>query len=474
MNKIFKYGMSGIAAIAVVAISMLASSCSNDEPAFSTESGSITFTTSTQIGDASSRVTYEQVAGKMKVRWNAGDVVELLKNDTQSTKLAEFTVDRLDDTYAYFKCTKVIDGADLTNVTGMFRYKPSGEGYIQTANGSVSGGSQGTAHLEFANTIESSVINNVNLTTTSPELKFNNTTAVFRVKFKPTKDMASGATIRMYGSSLWGGGVGTTLKLNFNANKGDIVTAYIPASKGTVTGVLGFIVVANDKKSILFDYARVVIGSYTIGREYTADLSNVTPYVNYDANGHGYVNLAGENWSTMNIGATDIVGEASYGYYFQWGATSKKTHPSSVYVKTDDLLSGQAYKLSTDEDAAKDAWGENWSMPTFDQCSKLAGCNWNWCTDLYCYVVYENADGPLLLIPAAGYKDNSGNLIGVGSIVDFWTSTGYTGDYAYCMTNDDANTAKTPTTDNNEKVSHTYRNYYLPIRPVYVGPTSSN
>ena len=59
-RKKYKY-KSSITAFAAVALSLFATSCSNDEPIESNGDGAITFTTPTQIGGPTSRVTYEQL-----------------------------------------------------------------------------------------------------------------------------------------------------------------------------------------------------------------------------------------------------------------------------------------------------------------------------------------------------------------------------------------------------------------------------
>ena len=272
------------------------------------------------------------------------------------------------------------------------------------------------------------------------------------------------------------------LAIYFTKNDTNPYTFYVAVPEGQVTLVFG-IGILNNNGYPVYENTRIISKKYFKGQEYTTDYpnqkytSNVTFVSSENGKSHGYINFGdGTKWATMNIGATDFVGEGSYGYYFQWGTTSKRTQPSSMNVSLDDLTRNDIKNLSEDEDAARDAWGTEWCMPTEAQCRELGGTDyqWKWCSDLNCYVVYKNVSGPLLLIPAAGYKDKDGNLLGVGSIADYWTLTGYTGLDAYCMTISNVNTDETATNKVNESLTSFARDNYLPIRPVYVGTTPSN
>ena len=142
------------AAMAALGFSMFATSCSNDEPALPTEPGEITFTAPAEIESASSRVSYEQMSGKIKVTWDPKDIVKLFPDEKSTDPIATFRVESVINNTATFKCIEVASNAELNNVNGVFRYAPTGEGLIQTKNGSTAEGNKlGTAHLQYANTI---------------------------------------------------------------------------------------------------------------------------------------------------------------------------------------------------------------------------------------------------------------------------------------------------------------------------------
>ena len=476
MNKVYKCAIRGTATIVAVMLSMFAISCSNDEPAFPTEPGAITFTAPAEIESASSRVSYTQIPGSIKVEWKTDDEVDLISKDGKT--LAKFAVTDISGSTATFTCTKVIDNANLENVTGVFRYVSSGEAVTyQTENGVFvknagdNSSTQGTQHLQFANVIESQEIEGRDLTKQGNSIIFKNSTAIFRVVFKLSKDMESGTTIRIYGSSLWGSnGFGTTMDLNFKVTAGTPIVAYIPVPAGKVSGVLGFRV-SKDNKTI-FEYARTAKMSYVAGNEYTANLSNVTQYVQYDENGRGYVNLAGTNWATMNIGATDIIGDSSHGGYFKWGSKEafdpqspeSESSQAALYNISDLVKSDN--DLPSDDDIAHIEWEGNWYMPTKKQCDDLLNqCYWSWDEEINCYVVSSKDGDSLILLHATSYYNGS-SLYNVTNDypADYWTSTVSTGNEAYCMQ------LTSTSTFNSDLDAPLSRDCACPIRAVYVEP----
>ena len=58
-------------------------------------------------------------------------------------------------------------------------------------------------------------------------------------------------------------------------------------------------------------------------------------------NGHEYVEINGLKWATMNIGATEVTGENSYGDYFMWGAVEK------AYSSVDVAKTSGAFTFGT-------------------------------------------------------------------------------------------------------------------------------
>ena len=485
MKQIHNVRIGCTVVVTVLVLSIFFSSCSNDEPTMPSADGIITFTTPTEIGEATSRVTYKQEEGtnpgdtRIKVAWEPHDVVGLL--DNKNNVLAKFEAIDVNGSKATFKCIEVDESIDFENVTGTLQYMPSaqdGDGYTQEANAS-------TAHLVYANNIVAT-LGDENLKN-NPKLIFKNNTAIFRVIIPSSYNITEGSTLRIFGPSNWNGSDGTKgvkLKIGFTKNDNEPYTLYVAVPKGQVNMVLG-IGILNTNNSPLYEYRRFMKKNYEPGVEYTADLrtykSNVTLVESKYDTLHGFVDLglpSGTLWATMNIGATDFVGEGSYGDYYQWGTTSDKDQPSKIYVSVNDIVSNKVQNLATKEDAAYDSWGPNWCMPTEDQCKELIeNCTWNWCEYLNCYVVYKtsdenNEDRPLLLLPASGYKDNSGSLYGEGSIVDYWTSTASPNGNVYSMTNFYAEpNSSTPTIHSKIVEGSSSPDNAYPIRPVLKSTT---
>ena len=471
--------------MSAVALSILATSCSNDEPAFPTEPGEIYFTAPAEIASASSRVSYVQDGDtKLKVRWEEGDVIEL--NDNKGVKLAEFYVDRLDNTNAYFKCKKVYDGADLKDVTGKLIYQTSVAGYVQKENGVASGGTKGVSHLQGANVIEAS-FKNQNFTSGNLEFKFKNTTAIIRIIVTPKYDINPGATITVSGSSTWASSGNNTLTLeDFNVKAGKTLVAYIAVPQATVARYL-MVKIKNSKALLSLNYLGFTNNTtYYQGREYTANLDGdkIYYYVSYGVDNHEYVDLGtGALWATMNIGAEDIVGSDSFGKYFQWGSHDAVNFASPSSYKTtttlstlDELINKESSELLIGDDAAAIAWGNNWRIPTHSQCCQLinnSDLTWVWNADVNCYIVTSKQPGGVLFLPAAGYYEGIDKKI--DNVADYWSSNiigvGTNASNVYCL---QISNVSSPQSDiKKEEVPHS-STYSLPIRPVYVGPTSSN
>lgn len=108
--------------------------------------------------------------------------------------------------------------------------------------------------------------------------------------------------------------------------------------------------------------------------------------------GHDYVEIGGVKWATMNIGASNIT---DIGLYFQWGdtqgyteaqvgyGTGEKPFAWSDYIYGDGTYSPGAAgmtkynasdnktTLETSDDAATNAWGQYWRMPTLAEFRSL-------------------------------------------------------------------------------------------------------
>ena len=465
-------------AMAALFISMLTISCSNDEPAFPTDPDDITFTAPTEIENPSSRVSYTQISDRIKVEWQQGDKVYLV--DKNGNKLLEFTIESEPTaTKAIFTCTDVITKENLSKVSGTLIYNPDGATSVYEQKQSASGN---TDHLKSANVIQSNeTINGAALLEKTQTVTFKNNTAIFRVIVKPNFAVSSGSSLRVFGSSAWDGGKGVILTMGFPTTKGDTDTLYVAVPTGKVNLVFG-IGILNTSNYPVYEYRQLLKKDYEPGKEYTADLTkyitNVTTVDAGDDKYYGYIDLGLENntkWATMNIGAKDFVSEGSYGKYFKWGAINSGTssqQDEGRNLPTIDEITSKGYYLQPDYDAAHNAWGDNWRMPTYAECQELiSNCTWTWCDDLQCYVVYKKIDEtkgesaygrPLLLLPAAGYKESAGTH-DVGSIANYWTSSAISSTSAYCLT------ISHTSTECVENETPTPQTYACPIRPVYIG-----
>ena len=482
-NNRFTYKYKTVIAVfAAITMSLFAASCSNDEPLYPSEAiDDISFTTSAIIGGTSSRVSYEQEAdAKMKVRWEQNDTIYLVDKKNEDIKLAEFVIQNPPNDKATFTCTKVFEGANLSNATGVFKYMPVGDGYTQKENGSnaydkvTNYGKKGTQHLKYANVIESQEISEVDFINKKncPTLEFNNTTAIFRVIVKPKTALAKGSSITMYGVEGWG--VGVSLTLDFTVESGETLVAYLAAPSGQARGSLSVAltdgIYTDDNKitrNIIKTYKGISNKDYIAGSEYTADFSTNAETDSWESEINGdneFVNLGlSVLWSTKNLGAQTLTGENSFGNYYTWGSVnpyqvdmpSQEKDKNPLGQNLDDLLTNKiitsftesngstSYKLTANFDAAtcyfdnlnaegKIPEGDKnspWFTPTRAQFEELLSqCTWVWNAALNGYEVVasdnDNKEGQrvTLFMPAAGFKEN-GNTHNIGHYAYYWTST---------------------------------------------------
>ncbi|MBQ0149112.1 MAG: hypothetical protein KBT08_00690 [Bacteroidales bacterium] len=185
-------------------------------------------------------------------------------------------------------------------------------------------------------------------------------------------------------------------------------------------------------------------------------------------NGHEYVQIGSKKWATMNLGATTVAGSPAtcFGDYYAWGETEprytginyygdntfsfsgfKSEYPSG-YAAPSTTIDGTT--LDASHDAAKQAWGATWRIPTeYDFCDLYYSCGGKgnsssnilpdgdasttakgiyWCSD------YNGVKGVLfsdginqLFIPVSGYV-NSKSFYYVGKGAYYWSSSLYTND----------------------------------------------
>lgn len=111
-------------------------------------------------------------------------------------------------------------------------------------------------------------------------------------------------------------------------------------------------------------------------------------------------------WASCNLGATK---ETEPGAYLAWGETAEK----SVYDWTTyfdaDCTATDALICGSPQDAAYEAWGGPWRLPTLTEMQELCErCTWIWQTKngaVGCLVTGPN--GASIFLPAAGVKQGS-------------------------------------------------------------------
>ena len=150
---------------------------------------------------------------------------------------------------------------------------------------------------------------------------------------------------------------------------------------------------------------------------------------------HEYVDLglpSGTLWATCNIGADE---PEEYGDYFAWGEIyPKEEFTFENYLYKDALetimeqhISESGVKdLLPQYDAATANWGDDWQMPTYDDCYELWANSTTELTTLNgvicCKITGQN--GNSIFLPIAGYFCNDG-FLGEGEIGVYWMKSFY-------------------------------------------------
>ena len=178
---------------------------------------------------------------------------------------------------------------------------------------------------------------------------------------------------------------------------------------------------------------------------------------------------SGTKWATCNLGATD---PWEVGNYYAWGETA----PKNIYSWDTYLYGTNPYDndgadnigldiSGTVYDVASAVWGEQWKMPTEEQCNELLEqCTTTWTTayKVNCLKV-TGPNGNYILLPAAGVSED-GATRQVGERGSYWTSKNILtnhhslGKYAYASTLE-VNSSGTSTSMN-------WRAYGACVRPV--------
>ena len=142
---------------------------------------------------------------------------------------------------------------------------------------------------------------------------------------------------------------------------------------------------------------------------------------------------SGTLWCECNLGAEN---EYDCGDYYAWGElTTKDVFISDNYTCKDDAL-----QLSPKHDIATQKLGNNYSIPTKDQCDELLKYTNNKRVENYKgtgvngWWFVSKTNGNALFIPAAGSRYGS-NLYNIDSNGYVWTSTRVLNlsDCAWCL-----------------------------------------
>ena len=154
---------------------------------------------------------------------------------------------------------------------------------------------------------------------------------------------------------------------------------------------------------------------------------------------HEWVQLwtGGPKWATVNLGAST---PEEAGDYFMWAGTTanpsscswascpyigsnQNTAPYSKYGYAQDGL----IELQVDDDAARQAWGCGWRIPTREEMTELitrCTVTYNQSKRGYTFTSKEDTSRSIFM-PTAGYK-NGGTVFNVGKYARYLTATSTT------------------------------------------------
>lgn len=152
--------------------------------------------------------------------------------------------------------------------------------------------------------------------------------------------------------------------------------------------------------------------------------------------GHEYVDLGlTVKWATCNVGSYCPEG---FGDYFAWGETYTKSCYNSItyrysgetrwdyskYQGEDNAHVMNDSKLTIEDDAARQHWGEPWRMPTMNEIEELVNnCEWKFdlINDVSGYWAISKINGERIFFPLSGYIIDL-SLRDVGKSGKYWSS----------------------------------------------------
>ena len=129
---------------------------------------------------------------------------------------------------------------------------------------------------------------------------------------------------------------------------------------------------------------------------------------------------SGTLWCECNLGAEN---EYDYGDYYAWGELTTK----DVYTSDNNTYKDDALQLPPEHDVATQKLGNNYSIPTKEQCDELLKCTNNkWVknykdTGVNGWWFVSKTNGNTLFIPAAGNR-YANNLFNVDDKGFIWTT----------------------------------------------------
>ena len=148
-------------------------------------------------------------------------------------------------------------------------------------------------------------------------------------------------------------------------------------------------------------------------------------------------------WAQSNLSESGFCAKPEdYGDYYAWGETETKSNYSWSSYKFGTSLSGPFSKYNTlskyghvdnktvlepEDDAARQALGGNWRMPTDEEWTELrTKCTWTWTSDYNGTGIKGRivtaTNGNSIFLPAAGYRYDTG-LNDAGSRGYYWSSS---------------------------------------------------
>ena len=216
-------------------------------------------------------------------------------------------------------------------------------------------------------------------------------------------------------------------KLSDDGNKGYYLSSSVCPSSNDQASCIYSWDLFMDKNVATFRYYGSSIRP-VIGKKYVADDVTVSGQVGkYD-----YVDLglpSGLKWATLNVGAKSVT---DIGDFFAWGETDTKESYTWKTYKWCNVIGEKNEKvvitkyssddkktmLSSEDDAVAVNMGEEWRMPTAEECNEMiVGCSWKWMSNFK----GSKVSGFL------GISKRNGNAIFLPTITDdelaLWTST---------------------------------------------------